>query len=276
MASSVTFKKVLVVALTSITATFALAWTLTHLMGFDAPFSAKASPVRAIPRPQPPTTPAVVTSAPAAAPTGDPVLFKLRAGLSTADGPEVSIEAVPASEPCTEPRWLDVRDVHMSKPASPMNLKSQAAWCLRVMPGQRLTTETLDGRWVTLADKTLALDSAHQYMRVQHASGRWLGIRVIAAGYCASESSACSGTTLVEVSVDDHNLIIPVSISARNREVLRLTRDDELAQVTTRGAAAQSAPVAEPQEEEEAVEPAAEPAPADGVPAALPPQYEKL
>jgi len=249
MASSVTFKKVLVVFLAISGATFGLAWTLGHLIGFDAPFSAKASPIRAVPRPQPPTKPVVVTPALAAAPTGDSVFFKLKAVLSSADGPEVAIEAVPATEPCVEPRWLDARDIRMSKPVSPLNLKSETAWCLRVMPGQRFTTEALEGRWMTLSDRTLALDAAHQYMRVQHASGRWLGLRVIAAGYCASETSACSGTTLVEVSVDDHNLIIPMSMSARSREVLRLTRDDELAHTTTRSTTTQQAQ--EPEEEEE-------------------------
>jgi hypothetical protein len=152
-------------------------------------------------------------------------------------------------------------------------LKAETSWCLRVAPGQSFTSQTLEGRWMTLADRTLALDSAHQYMRVQHASGRWLGIRAVAAGYCASESSACSGTTLVEVSVDDHNLIIPVSMSTRTREVLRLTRDDELAHVTSRSAAAQRAQ--EPQEED-AIEPEAETAPAQEAPTEPPPQYEKL
>lgn len=245
------------VSLATIGAAFGLAWTLGHFMGFDAPFSAKASPIRAVPRPQPPVKPVVVASAPAPAPTGDPVLFKVRAVLSTADGPEVAIEAVPATEPCVEPRWLDTRDIRMSKPVSPLNLKSETAWCLRVMPGQSFTTQTLEGRWMTLADRTLAVDAAHQYMRVQHASGRWLGLRVIAAGYCASETSACSGTTLVEVSVDDHNLIIPMSLSARSREVLRLTRDDELAHVTTRGSTSQQA------QEDAAVEEEMEATPAD-------------
>jgi hypothetical protein len=274
MGRSVTFKKVLVALLAIVGGTFGLAWTLGHLMGFDAPFSAKASPVRALPRPQPPTAPVVAAPTAPQAPTGEPVLFKVRAVLTTADGPEVAIEAVPATEPCIEPRWLDTRDIRMSKPASPLNLKSENAWCLRVMPGQRFTTQTLEGRWVTLADRTMSLDAAHQYMRIQHASGRWLGLRVIAAGYCASESSACSGTTLVEVSVDDHNLIIPMSMSSRSREVLRLTRDDELAHVTTRSSTTQPA---EELQDEEAVEAEVEDvaAPAEDPAAPAQPQQEQ-
>jgi len=227
MAHSATFKKTLAVVIAVAGVTFALALTLGHFIAVGAPLSPKNSAVRHVSAPDGPVT--ALPSKPAQAlPTGDPMIVTVRAAISSEDGPVVAIGVKPTAEPCTEPKWLDARDVHLSKPAAPLKLKSEASWCLRLMPGQKFDPLTLEGRWMTLADRTLALDAAHQYMRVQHSSGRWLGIRAIAAGYCASETSTCSGTTLVEVSADDQNLIVPMIMSSRSREVLRLTRADEI------------------------------------------------
>jgi hypothetical protein len=242
-----TFKTTLAVVVGITAVVLAVASAMAHYLLEKSPVTPPVAHAKATPKP---AAPAAAPVAPAAAaPAGQAVLFRVRASVSTDDGPDVAIEATPTSEPCTEPRWLDAREVHVAPPADALKVRSEASWCVRVAPGQRFTPETLEGRWVTLTERVLSVDAAHQYMRVQHASGRWLGIRAIAAGYCASESSTCSGTALVEVSVDDRNLLVPLAVSSRSREVLRLTREAELAQVTTRRATApQPAEAEEPAE----------------------------
>lgn len=165
--------------------------------------------------------------APASGPTGPWMQFTLKASVSNEDGTDAVIEAQPVDGPCDEPRWLDARLIRVQKPTGNLDLRSQATWCLQVAPGQTPAAESLEGRWVTVSDRPLALDAVNRYMRVQHASGRWLGLRVVAAGYCASETSACSGAALVEVAVDDRNLVMPLALSSRPTEVVRLTRAGE-------------------------------------------------
>lgn len=249
-----TFKTTLTVVIGVTAVVLALSATMAKYLLGNSPVSAPVTAGKVAAKPAAASAP-VPAAAPAAAPVGEAILFKVRASVSTDDGPDVAIETSPTSEPCTEPRWLDAREVRMAAPADPVKVRSEASWCLRVMPGQRFVPQTLDGRWVTLTDRVLSVDAAHQYMRVQHVSGRWLGIRAIAAGYCASENSACAGTALVEVSVDDRNLLVPVAVSSRSREVLRLTRDAELAQVTT-GRAARPADAGEQVVEGTGAEPA--------------------
>lgn len=176
-----------------------------------------------------------------AASTGQPVVFLVRAGVSTEDGPTVSIESQPAHGGCEEPAWLDVRNIQSVKPTEPLKVDAQASWCLRLAPGQLPQPETLPGKWVTMGDRFMELDAAHQYMRVQHASGKWLSLRAVAAGYCASESSACSGTALVEVSIDDQNILVPIVLSGKSRDLLRLTTGAELERIAHQAQAAAAA-----------------------------------
>ena len=233
MPRSGTFKIVFTIVLV-LGATVGAAYGLAHYLTTQAPVTlvpvAQAAPVASRLKP-----------AAAVANVGQPVLFTLRAGVSTDDGPTVSIEFEPAAGACEEPRWLDVRNVHSVKPTEPLKVESEASWCLQLAPGQLPTSETLPGKWVTLGDRFLELDAAHQYMRVQHASGRWLSLRAVAAGYCATESSACSGTALVEVSIDDQNILVPLVLSSKVRDVLRLTSGAELDRISQAAQAAAAA-----------------------------------
>ena len=180
MRRSGTFKIVFTIVLV-LGATVGGAYGLAHYLTTQAPVTlvpvAKAAPAASLNK-----------RAVAAAAVEQPVLFSVRAGVSTEDGPTVSIEFQPAQGVCEEPRWLDVRHIHAVKPTEPLNVQSEASWCLQLAPGQLPTSDTLAGKWVTLGDRLLDLDAAHQYMRVRHASGRWLSLRAVAAGYCATES----------------------------------------------------------------------------------------
>lgn len=232
-----TFKIILifVLALAAVLGTFA--WALSHYLFTDThAYKTRAKPTKLVP-----VTQLVKPEVKAAPLVGQAMLFTVHASVSTDDGPDVKIDVQPSTEPCVEPRWLDSRRIYAIRPMDPLRVKADASWCLIVAPGQRFVKETLPGKWLTFSDKVLDIDATHQYMRVQHASGRWLGVRAIAAGYCASESSACSGTALVDVSLDDRNMLLPVMLSSKNRDVLRLVNGDELTKAMQQSAAVSAA-----------------------------------
>lgn len=170
------------------------------------------------------------TEKPETAPPYEAFVFTAEAQASTEGSPSVRLltQVAPPGK-CQEPAHLDDRMLRSARGGESVSVQAQKSWCLRLAPNQNPVAEPMGGEWALMNGLRPGLESSQNYIRVRHASGKWLGIRAAALAYCVDAAGPCSAGAIVEVGVDDRHMTAPLPLRGRT-EVLRLLNGEELQQ----------------------------------------------
>lgn len=170
-----------------------------------------AQGVQALPEP-----PALYPSLPAAplAPY-DAVVFTAVATSSMFDEPHVALFFKKTDEPCVEPPYLQARSFKVKKGKDSISDSVKSTWCLKLAKGQSPVAHVLPGEYATLSQRLPGIVSANQYLKVQHSSGKWLGVRATALAHCEDDEDVCALSVMTEVSIDDRNFVVPFNYKGR-------------------------------------------------------------
>lgn len=159
-------------------------------------------------------------------PRGVAMVVAASAKITDEDGTEVSLEVTPSPTPCEETRLLTSRNVDTTGFVSNVSLNNTASWCVYLAEGVvPPKASELPGSWKTVDGRDMSLDSSNAYVSLKHVSGKKLGARAVAAALCDGETGKCAATTLLELSVDDESLMLPIVKSKSSTVLVRLSND---------------------------------------------------